>query len=312
MVTMKLGASKNMAMTNRKETKMDTTAEPTDKVGSDSANRPDKPEYHLSHSLQKILPQVNGSNSTAKPAGMISPSPPQYDCPQCKDTRFFKRDVPIGDPNFGKLIPCDHPSHARDRLHRLARLSGMNIADKSLTIADIDPISGNAEMIREAKRMIRERYGWLYIWGKHGNAKTVALKAIVNALQSQGHTAMYVNLGRLVNWMREAFGERKKRESNPDADLGYIARFDRVKAIEVLAIDEMDKIRDTELAQEFIFAFLNERYEQADHGQTITIFADNSDPATLPPALWDRVSYHKFKVVENRAKSLRPFGRKPK
>lgn len=174
-------------------------------------------------------------------------------------------------------------------------------------LSDIKPIQGNQEMLKAANDFINTPAGWLYFWGGPGNAKSEALIAIVNELNASGRgPAVYTTFTRLIDWMRDSFRERKAQEKDADTDLGYIQRFNRILKIKCLAIDEMDKARSTEFADEFRFHFLDERYRQAVHGQTCTIFASNSNPNTLPEPLYDRVRDGRFVIVENKAGSARP------
>ena len=117
---------------------------------------------------------------------------------------------------------------------------------------------------------------------------------------------MYCKFSALLNWMRESFREQAARDKDPDRNLGYIDRFERLKAIKFLAIDEVDKIRETGFADEFRFDFLDERYQQAIRGETVTVFASNSDPSTFPEPIYDRLRDGRFQIVENHTPSARP------
>ncbi len=77
-----------------------------------------------------------------------------------------------------------------------------------------------------------------------------------------------------------------------------------------MAIEEFGKSRVTEFTQEFRFDFLDERYEQALRGETVTLFAANSSPAELPQALRSRIEDGRFQVVENGAGDARPDARR--
>lgn len=206
---------------------------------------------------------------------------------------------------------CPQPAHQADRLARLARVSGMRPEEMARCLSDIRPISGNAAMLDAAAAMLKEPFGWFWIWGGAGNAKSEILIALANELNGNGHgPAVYTKFTNLVDYMRDAFTERKQRADDPDMDLGYIARFERLKAVKVLAIDEMDKVRDTPFMRDFRFDFLDERYRQGVNGQTVTLFASNDNPATLPDPIWDRVRDGRFKVVHNQAASARPYMRR--
>lgn len=268
---------------------------------------------------------------TVSPA--LTPSPAIELCPLCCGNGFLRLDNPVGHPRFGKFEPCPHPSHQADRLARLARVSEMQPGEMARRVSDIkrveqrvkikqfDPaqnkeieaveIRSNHAMLDAANQMLADPHGWLWIWGGPGNAKSEVLIAMVNELNERGHgPAVYTKFTKLVDYMRDAFDERKRRADDPGFDLGYIARFNRLKSIKVLAIDEMDKVRETPFLNDFRFDFLDDRYRQGVNGQTITLFASNDNPATLPDPIWDRVRDGRFRVVHNQAASARPYMRR--
>lgn len=290
--------------------------------------------------ISELISNLQDKNSS--PSQPITPQPENLspvqaeDCPECHGAGFFRQDALPGDPNFGKPVRCDHPSHSADREARLASVSGLDRADLSRRLKDINQVHFNAPrvidgepvdnwisnraMLIAARQMIdnppfdkaQDGHGMLYIWGEPGNAKSEALIAIVNELNAKGYSpAVYTKLSKVVDYMRDSFAELKYRDSRgPEAqDLGYIARFNRLKAVKVLAIDEMDKIRNlTGFVEDFRFDFLDERYRQAARGETVTIFASNSDPADLPMPIYDRI--REFTIVENTAPSARPHMRR--
>lgn len=169
-------------------------------------------------------------------------------------------------------------------------------------------MKGNEAMLQAANEMLTNPYGWLWIHGGPGNAKSEVLIALVNELNLSGRgPAVYTKFTTLIDYMRDAFNERKQQDKHgPDVDLGYIARFERLKGIKVLAIDEMDKVRDTPFMLDFRFDFLDERYRQGVNGQTVTLFTSNVNPAQLPDPIWDRVRDGRFKIIHNQAGSARP------
>lgn len=220
---------------------------------------------------------------------------------------YFRVDVEPGHTLFGKLIPCDNPVHHPARLASLAKVSGLSAPDLERRLADIRRSNGNEAMLDAAQAMLDNPYGWLWIYGGPGNAKSEVLIAIVNEMNlSARGPAVYTKFSTVIDYMRDSFNEKSQRDKNPDISLGYIARFDRLKAVKLLAIDEMDKARDTPFMMDFRFDFLDERYRQGINGDTFTLFASNSNPASLPDAIWDRVRDGRFKVVHNQAGSARP------
>lgn len=235
--------------------------------------------------------------STANPPSISTPAEPL--CPDCRGTGFIGYDVPVGHPKFGKVEPCSSPFHGPERLRRMAALSGLSEADLGKRLYHIAPVEGNSEMLVAANEFVLDPFGWLFIWGGPGNAKSEVLIALVNEINlANKGPAMYCTFADLVNWVREAFKDNASED--------YTRRFDKLLSLKVIAIDEMDKARDTEFSNEFRFHFLDKRYRQAIDGKSCLVFASNSHPNTLPEPLYDRVRDGRFKVVQNKAGSARP------
>lgn len=267
-------------------------------------------------------PSGSQSESTSKqsaPTGGITSRggkflpQPENACRKCGGTGFFRRDVPLSDPNFGKLIKCTDPSHSAMRVSTLSSLTQMHPDDVKIRLSDIGEVDGNAEMLKGCRKMLKTPRGWLYIWGGPGNAKSIALRAMCNHLALQGfYPVVYIKFSRLVEIMRRAASSQvakgrhfEKHGSLELWDNGTIDTFDRLLMIPVLAIEEFDKARMTEFAQEFRFDFLDSRYEQGIRGETITMFASQDPPEALPAPLASRINSGKFIVVENVAGDAR-------
>lgn len=229
--------------------------------------------------------------------------------------------MPVGDPRWGKPIRCTNPVHTTQTVVKLGSLSQLHPADTRIRLSDIKPLPGNSEngtvgneaMLRACKRMIERPFGWLYLWGTYGNAKTVALKAVCNHLSLAGYRpVVYIKFSRLVDIIRDAEAARYAKgrhfEKNGTLELwdnGKIDLHDRLLRIKVLAIEEFDKARVTALMEEFRFDFLDDRYEQALRGETVTLFASQSPPEELPGALESRVNDNRFMVAYNDADDTR-------
>jgi chromosomal replication initiation ATPase DnaA len=237
-------------------------------------------------------------------------------CPDCGGHGFIGYDVQPGHRLFGKVQPCPNEQyHGAERVKRLAGLSGLYPGDLKRRLADIAPMPGNEQALKAAWAFLDNPYGWLYLWGGPGNAKSEILIAIVNELNQSGRgPAVYLKFSVLLNKMREAFTEashRQERLTKGDKldeldNLGYLDRFELIKSIRVLAIDEIDKVRMTAFAQEFQFDFFDERYRQGIHGETMTLFASQSSPNDMPGPLKSRFNDGHFVAVENKAGDARP------
>lgn len=267
----------------------------------------------MDHAKTKIEQLTERTVSLSKLNPPLTPTPAKPDPPVCPECRcegvgYYRRDIEIDDPQFGQLALCENAFHQADRVARLSEISGLPPHFLTRVLADITPNEGNKAMLEAAQTMIDDPYGFLYVWGGPGNAKTEVLIALVNHFNRTNRgLAVYTKFTKIIEYIREAFQEKKKRETDPFTDEGYIDRYKRLLSVKVLAIDEMDKVRrETDLVQEFRSDFLDDRHVQAIAGETITLFAGNENPQTFPAEIWDRIRDGRFKVIENTAGSSRP------
>lgn len=207
-------------------------------------------------------------------------------------------DVPVGHPDFGKLVPCQcqQSEYRTRRLQRLAKISGMLPEEMVITLDDVIERDGDtARMVEVAREFIADPYGFLTLWGGVGNGKTLVLYGIVNALRDQGREAAYVRFKDLLDFIAGGFKDDSERR-----------RYEFLKGVEVLAIDEVDKARLTEYRAEVRAAFLDDRYRLAWAGRAVTLFAMNDNPADFPPDIYDRLRDGRFVIVGNQDASVRP------
>lgn len=286
-----------------------------------------------------ILPEVKyqigqkKSSSTPPPVRPSTTTRPETSCPcpDCGGTGWLRRDLPYGHPDFGTtraLVRCENEVHQERYVLKLAELSGLCKADLDTRLVDFrethytagdngnEVLVSNRAMLDAARAFVKEPYGFLYVWGGPGNAKTDVLIAVVNEINMAAGKviAVYLKFSKLVEYMRESYIEHQRRRQQPDAPDTYSQRFNEVKAVKVLAIDEFDfdgeKLRETAFAKEFRFDFLDDRYHLATRGETATLFASNSPPETLPGPIFDRIRDGRFQVVHNTAPSARPTMRR--
>ena len=227
------------------------------------------------------------------------------DCPVCHGLGWVRHNVPAGYPDFGQLFPCDCRSEEieRKRFERLLDISGMLPEELEVRFGDVirrnDGGKGTAEMLNLARAFVTEPRGMLTIWGRYGNGKTLILQAIVNEFRHQrGVWGTYVRLKDLIDYIRAG--------NAPGALDDARERYERLRAVEILAIDECDGPRMTDYAEEFRRAFLDDRYRLGLAREAHTVLAMNCDPATLPGDIWDRLRDGRFTVHHNPDESIRP------
>ena len=150
----------------------------------------------------------------------------------------------------------------------------------------------------------------LTIWGTNGNAKSVALIAMVNEFLDRGIPAMYVPSYDLLNWLQDAF------HSNGDvkSDSMY-ARLERVKFIRMLAVDEFQGCKISDWRAEQLRNIVDRRWRDGLDGKSFSVFAMNENPASLEPRIWSRLrdgrnAVSGQPVIENNDADMRPLLRR--
>lgn len=152
-------------------------------------------------------------------------------------------------------------------------------------------------MLDAARRFAASPFGMLAICGGVGNGKTHTLKAIVNACLSAGIEARYITMAELMAYAREAF----QSVAPGDTDYGRISEIARLP---VVCIDELDKARFTEYAQEIQTHFFDVRYRGADRLGTVAAWNGRPEAFPLP---WVVSRFSEYRIVINNDSDIRPL-----
>lgn len=184
----------------------------------------------------------------------------------------------------------------------LQALSGLTPKEQGITLNDIDPAAGSGThaMLLAARAFAAQPVGMLTLSGTPGNAKSVALMGIVNALVARGVPAVYVSMFDLLGHIKQAFANTKQV-----VDDDAYSRLQRFARVRVLVIDEFDKVKLSEWALEQITDLVDRRYRNMD---TLgTVVAMNDDIHNLPAWIASRLRDGRNRVVRNTDPDLRPL-----
>ena len=126
-------------------------------------------------------------------------------CPLCHGVGYLRKDLPLNDPNFGKLeiCPCRQES-VRDQIKsRLFEFSNLDEL-KHMTFETFQPTGrvGLGEQQQDsiergfnaAKAYANTLQGWLLIQGPYGCGKTHLAAAIANKAVMEGTPVSYTHL----------------------------------------------------------------------------------------------------------------------
>jgi DNA replication protein DnaC len=161
-------------------------------------------------------------------------------CERCKGQRFLRRDVPLDDPQFGKLVRCPdcNPAPTRDQeLARSASDAGLPRSHRRRTFAAFKAVPGAIRAVNAAQAFAQEPRGVLHIYGERGSGKTHLSLAIANVLVERGEQVRWIFVPDLVE---EALaGMQAGRHHELLAEL---------KAVPILILDDLGSIQDSDWA----------------------------------------------------------------
>ncbi len=208
-------------------------------------------------------------------------------CPICGGVGFLRRDLPIDHPDFGKLTPCvckqnEMTRSAQDRLYRMSNLE----AFKSMTFNDFS-VQGRLglgdEQIRslqyalsQAQQFAASPHGWLVLRGTYGCGKTHLAAAIANTCVDFGMQTIFLTVPDLLDWLRYSYGSN---------DSSFEDRFEEIRNIELLVLDDLGSQNSTGWAAEKLFQIVDYRYTR----KLPTVVTSNLDLEDLDDRIRSRL-----------------------
>lgn len=160
-------------------------------------------------------------------------------------------------------------------------------------------INNTTSAVEQTIEAIHKGHGLVTLYGTYGNGKTTILKTAVATVLRDGRAGAYVGMSEILDDLRAGFDFNSKTQTESE-------RLKWWSSVEILAIDELDRIRETPYVQERQFNLLNARYVGALRHETVTLIAMNEDPSKLPAYLYDRLRDGRFSIVRLDGGSIRP------
>ena len=216
-------------------------------------------------------------------------------CPICNGVRFLRKDVERNHPEFGKIFPCECSSN--DIYAQYANIP-MNEID-TLDWSKVEDVGEALKAARTVREVMERGYGWVYLWGGPGIAKSLILQIAVAMCVKNKQRATYISMSEILDDLRAGY----------DTDYPNMEAINRLKrwtGIPVLAIDEFDKVKGTEYITERRMRLMDERYVTATRQESVTLIASNDPPQAFDGYIADRILDGRFYMVELTGKSMRP------
>ena len=183
-------------------------------------------------------------------------------CPFCGGVGYVRLDLPAGDPNFGKLQLCTCRKKNADRSasERLYRLSNLQ-AFKDMTFESFSPqgrlgladqqVNSLTLAFNQAQQYARDLKGWVLLMGGYGCGKTHLAAAIANHAVSYGVPTLFLTVPDLLDWLRFSYGSE---------DTSFEDRFNEIRNIRLLVLDDLGTQNATPWAGEKLYQIINHRY----------------------------------------------------
>ena len=184
------------------------------------------------------------------------------ECPHCGGLGYLRADVPVEDPDFGKVLVCVcRQAQVSKQIHkRLYSLS--NLEELShLTFDNFEPrgLIGLKEYqansielaYNQAHQFAHSMQGWLFIEGPYGSGKTHLAAAIANTAVGLGIPTLFLTVPDLLDTLRFSY---------EDPEATFEGRFEEIRNIKLLVLDDFGTQNATSWAQEKLFQIINYRY----------------------------------------------------
>lgn len=206
-------------------------------------------------------------------------------CPICNDGGYLRMDVPVGHPNFGRLVPCECKiAEMEERRNReVGEMSSLS-AFEGQTFETFDPtVPGIRDAYEAAVEYAQNPDGWLFLLGGYGCGKTHLAAAVAHyVIAHQNMRALFLVVPDLLDQLRAAFA--------PDQAGTYDARFNAIRTVDLLILDDLGTEHTTPWAREKLFQILNFRYNE----RRPTILTSNRNFDELDPRIASRLSDHRI------------------
>jgi DNA replication protein DnaC len=201
-------------------------------------------------------------------------------CSRCRGAGYYTLDVRVDDPNFGVLITCECKQREKElrAAEELRRISNLDpFGDK--TFENFDPdIAGVRRAFVRAREYARRPQGWLILFGNYGSGKTHLAAAIANEALRQHYQVLFAVVPDLLDHLRRTFA--------PNSEVEYDERFEMVRDVRLLVLDDLGTENTTPWAREKLYQIINHRYNYS----LPTVITSNRRPEDIEPRILSRMS----------------------
>ena len=229
---------------------------------------PSRPDLNVTPAKVVRLADFAGANGLAgEPKASPEPYVDANACPLCKGSGFLRMEAPVGDPNFGKLVPCECTMVLKERkaFDELKKSSNLDHF-RDLTFDTFNPrVPKTKEAYEAALRFARDPSDWLLFIGGYGCGKTHLAAAIANDALNKRVPLYFAVVPDLLDYLRATF--------DPNSESSYDQRFDAIRNVPLLILDDLGTENSKPWAREKLYQIINHRY----NAKLPTIITTNND-----------------------------------
>ena len=183
-------------------------------------------------------------------------------CPICGGVGFIRQDLPIDHPDFGKLKPCVCQQQkvskaAQTRLYQMSNLESFKkmtfesfSVQGRLGLGD-DQVFSLQNALSQARQFAASPKGWLMLSGSYGCGKTHLAAAIANTCVEYGMATLFLTVPDLLDWLRYSYDS---------TDSTFEERFEEIRNMALLVLDDLGAQNATPWAVEKLFQIIDYRY----------------------------------------------------
>jgi DNA replication protein DnaC len=136
-----------------------------------------------------------------------------------------------------------------------------------------------ADALNQAREFAAHPAGWLVFMGPYGCGKTHLAAAIANDGLERGRSVLFVVVPDLLDYLRAAYA--------PNSPATYDERFEEVRNVPVLILDDLGTQNATSWAAEKLYQLLNYRY----NAELPTVITTNQTLGDMDPRLASRLGH---------------------
>lgn len=174
----------------------------------------------------------------------------------------MRQDLPLGHPDFGKLQVCSCregqlKKQARDGLYKqssLEKLAHLTFGNFEIRgQIGLGPAQGDSleRAFNHSQQFAAKLKGWLVLQGPYGCGKTHLAAAVANFVVDIGIPTLFLTVPDLLDSLRFSYN---------DTAATFEERFENIRRVPLLIMDDFGTENATPWAQEKLFQILNYRY----------------------------------------------------